>query len=191
LGEIKIQVKEYRSSGLWEKTITQVANAAKKVIREYKPSVGEKPAAVFDIDDTSLSNWPFLLESDFGYNPLAYRNWESTGKLEAIAPVLDLYRYAKRHGFGVFLITGRRELQRDVTAANLQRVGFKDWNGLYLKPMDYTRKHACHFKSAWRAEIVEKGYTLILNIGDQWSDLAGEPQADHNFKIPNPAYIIP
>jgi hypothetical protein len=38
---------------------------------------------------------------------------------------------------------------------------------------------------------VAAGYRLILNIGDQYSDLFGEPQAEASVKLPNPFYYLP
>ncbi len=32
------------------------------------------------------------------------------------------------------------------------------------------------YKSLERRKIVEEGYRLVMNIGDQWSDLDGEPR---------------
>jgi HAD superfamily, subfamily IIIB (Acid phosphatase) len=46
------------------------------------------------------------------------------------------------------------------------------------------------FKSGERARIEANGYTIIANIGDQDSDLAGG-HALHTCKLPNPAYYIP
>jgi HAD superfamily, subfamily IIIB (Acid phosphatase) len=46
------------------------------------------------------------------------------------------------------------------------------------------------FKSGERARIEANGYSVIANIGDQDSDLAGG-HALHTCKLPNPAYYIP
>jgi len=45
------------------------------------------------------------------------------------------------------------------------------------------------FKTAARAEVA-KDFTIILNLGDQQSDLDGG-NADKAFKLPNPFYYIP
>jgi hypothetical protein len=47
------------------------------------------------------------------------------------------------------------------------------------------------YKSAERAKIAAHGYTLVLNAGDQWSDLKGKPEAEYSVKYPNPFYYIP
>ena len=51
-------------------------------------------------------------------------------------------------------------------------------------------KTAEEYKSSVRAEIVAQGYKIVLNVGDQWSDLKGEPEAEYSVKYPNPFYFI-
>ena len=46
------------------------------------------------------------------------------------------------------------------------------------------------YKSAARAKIEQQGYRIILNVGDQESDLAGG-HATRAFKLPNPFYYSP
>ena len=40
-------------------------------------------------------------------------------------------------------------------------------------------------------QIAAAGYTLALNVGDQWSDLKGKPEAEYSVKYPDPFYFIP
>jgi hypothetical protein len=46
------------------------------------------------------------------------------------------------------------------------------------------------FKTAARKEIQDKGYTIIANIGDQFSDLDENP-GEIQFHVPNPFYFLP
>jgi hypothetical protein len=41
-----------------------------------------------------------------------------------------------------------------------------------------------------RHDVERKGYRIVLNIGDQASDLAG-CCAEKTFKLPNPFYLVP
>ena len=59
-----------------------------------------------------------------------------------------------------------------------------------LKPFDYKEKTVAIYKSHMREQIEKQGYDVVLNIGDQKSDLAGG-HADKAFKLPNPYYFIP
>ncbi|MDA2919845.1 hypothetical protein MYX76_10190 [Desulfobacterota bacterium AH_259_B03_O07] len=79
---------------------------------------------------------------------------------------------------------------RAATEKNLKSVGYTEWDGLFLKPNNYDKKSVNPFKSSTRKKIEEKGYTIVVNIGDQFSDLAGG-YAERVFKLPNPYYFIP
>ena len=75
---------------------------------------------------------------------------------------------------------------------NLIAAGYDHWEGLYLRPEDHPKMQSvAEYKSGDRAEIAAKGFTMILNVGDQMSDLLGSPQAEHSVKLPNPFYYIP
>nr|GMC47574.1 acid phosphatase 1-like [Ipomoea batatas] len=49
---------------------------------------------------------------------------------------------------------------------------------------------AVEYKSKKRTELVKKGYRIIGNIGDQWSDLLGDNAGARTFKLPDPMYYI-
>jgi acid phosphatase len=49
---------------------------------------------------------------------------------------------------------------------------------------------AVDLKEPIREWIENNGYTIILNVGDQASDLFGG-HAGKTFKLPNPFYVIP
>jgi len=190
LYDFKKRVKEYQDNGSWDKTNACVVQEAFKALKKYESMPGKK-AIVSDIDDTALNNRPIIFKQDFGYVRDIYRDWEILGQSIAIEPVRALCNYAFTHGFAVFFITGRREDQRTTTENNLRRAGYLGWTHVYFKPMDFEGSSAAEFKRKWRQEIVDQGYTIVVNIGDQKSDLEGEPQALSNFKLSNPAYLIP
>jgi predicted secreted acid phosphatase len=188
---VKQDIHEFKDSGAWEKSNECAIEKAKEALKKYLPVGKKKLALVFDIDDTALSNWEHIMQQDFGYNKELFQAWENTAQCKAIKPVLDLYQFAKLHGFAVFFITGRRQFQYEATKLNLIKVGFCNFDGLFLKPDDFKGPSACIFKSQYRAHIISMGYTIVLNIGDQTSDIAGCPQAHFNIKISNPMYVVP
>jgi predicted secreted acid phosphatase len=187
----KKAVRAYRASGAWDQAIVCQVEHLKNLIRDYKITPGEKPAAVFDVDETALSNWEFIEITDFGYNHGGYKLWENSSRDSAIKPIQELYVLAREKGIAIFFISGRREAQRAAVELNLRNVGFDEWEGVFLKPMDYYGGHAMEFKSKWRAHIQSMGFKIIFNIGDQQSDLDGDPHAIYDVKITNPAYFIP
>ncbi|HWP92758.1 MAG TPA: HAD family acid phosphatase [Thermodesulfobacteriota bacterium] len=185
----------YHDSGEYDYDLGVVAQKAqdyleKRISENNKLKNKKRLAVVLDIDETSLSNYRHLLALDFGIIPEIYKETI----MEAVDPVipgtLELYKYAKLNGVAVFFITGRTEDLKVATIKNLNNAGYKDWNGLFFKPSSYQQTSIIPYKSSIRKRIQESGYDIVLNIGDQYSDLAGG-YSERSFKLPNPYYYIP
>ena len=203
LGELKQQLLAYKSSGDYERGLAAVAARARADVEAHAADVA-KPALVLDIDETSLSNWPEIKANDFGYipsgacnrlpkGPCGARAWEEKGSAPVIAPTLQLFNAARAKGVAVFFITGRDEGERAATIRNLHRAGYRGWTKLIMKPLGLKVKSAADFKAPERAKIAAMGYSIIANMGDQPSDLAGGNPDDQagQFLLPNPFYRIP
>ncbi len=169
---------------------------------------GERLAIVVDIDETALSNWAFLKDSHFVYNRGRLQQWWKEKRDPAIQGTLDLVKHALDHKVAVFLISGRPEALREYTEGNLQAAGYpvasiKTTGGIFLKAPPGDPSNPCGYKSLRRHAIAEKGFTIILNIGDQYSDLENCDAAGRRItgtvsfrgerlvKLPNPFYCIP
>lgn len=157
--------------------------------QKWKP--GEKLALVLDIDETALSNYKEEAGDDFGFIEHDWNAWVDEADAPAIPGTLQLAKRAQQLGVAVFFITGRDYTQRTATEENLRLAGYRNWAGLTLRSQDELHEETIAYKSAARAVIVKKGYLLLLNVGDQWSDLKGEPRAEYSVKLPNPFYYIP
>jgi predicted secreted acid phosphatase len=187
------RLMRYHDSGEYEREIREVANAARDYLETKFPdkSLNEKLAAVFDIDETSLSNWDVMAECGFcAYSVQTKLHPDPHGP--AVAPVLELYNFAKSKGIAVFFVTGRPEKQRELTINNLREVGYDGWTDLIMQPNPApgeARTPARVFKPRNRQAIEKRGYRIILSIGDQASDLAG-CCAESVFKLPNPFYLV-
>lgn len=145
-------------------------------------------AIVFDIDETALSNYTAIDADNFTFGPKSQA--EATDEIgTAIQPTLDVFNAAKARGITPFFITGRPEAQRAPTVENLAREGYTGYKQLYLKPAGTTLTTVA-YKSGAREDIEKQGYTIVANIGDQYSDLAGG-HAAIAFKLPNPFYFLP
>ena len=186
---LKQELSAYIDSGRYQEDIAAVATEANTWLEERgaakKP--GERLALVLDIDETLLSNLSEIRGNDFGYRPVSWVPWVRSGQAPAIAPVLGIYRTARQLGLAVIILTGRTEGDRPGTEANLRAVGVDDWVALQFKAEDATSNTGT-FKAAWRERLTAEGWTIIANVGDQESDLAGG-FAERNFKLPNPLYI--
>ena len=121
------------------------------------------------------------------------RAWEQMAVAPAITPTRDLFDLAKAEHVTVFFITGRSEgaIERAATETNLHRAGYGGWRHLYLRTKAFAEdRSVASFKTWARGEIEAQGYTIIANVGDQWSDLENG-RAERAFKLPNPFYTIP
>ena len=110
-------------------------------------------------------------------------------RAEPIKPVLALVRFARERGVAVFFLTGRPERLRAATEANLRAAGY-EWTGLLLKPDNLATRSAAEFTARERKKLQDQGYTIIVNIGDQMSDLDGGV-AERTYKLPNTFYFVP
>jgi hypothetical protein len=148
-----------------------------------------KPALVLDIDETSLSNYQNLASSNFTNAVAALAVGVINGGDPPIRPTLHLFKAARNNRIAVFFITGRPDNipgGRSRTQSNLKDAGYSGWAGLSLNPGGLA---TVPYKSGERAEIEQRGYRIIANVGDQESDLQGG-HADRGFKLPNPFYFI-
>jgi acid phosphatase len=151
---------------------------------------GEKLTLIFDIDETTLSNYEEMVGADFGYDNTRFNDWVNSAKAPVIPGTLRIFKEAQQLGVSVIFLTGRPESQRAVTEQNLHAQGFDKWQELILRPPDQANATALAYKSAARARVVAEGYKIILNVGDQWSDLRGKPMAEYSVKYPDPYYFI-
>ena len=103
---------------------------------------------------------------------------------------MALVETAREQGVAVFFITGRPESQREATERNLRTTGYDGFAGLAMVADGQRFASAADFKAPRRAAIEADGYTIIANVGDQPSDLAGG-HAERAFLLPNPFYRIP
>ncbi len=198
LVEVKREVSTYVDSGRYEAEVSAVVDQAAAFLESRVPR-GGKLAIVLDIDETALSNLPSLRANDYGFiipgpcdlprGPCGLLAWIGMARAEPIKPVLTLARLARQRGVAVFFLTGRPERLREATERNLRGAGY-EWTGVLLKPDALNTQSAVEFKAPERKKLVDQGYTIIVNMGDQMSDLEGG-FAERTYKLPNPFYFVP
>ena len=101
---LKKEIKEYHECtckcGCYARDIDVQADRAIAFLRRRAahPNSREKLAMVFDIDETSLSNYPEMLKADFAYDSKVFDAWVESAQGPAIAGSLRLYKEAQRLG---------------------------------------------------------------------------------------------
>ncbi len=167
-------------------------------------AMGKKPAIVFDADDTTL--WTYDMEvadMKFVFDPVRQDYWVQNKLFPATPSMVSLVNDAQAMGFTVFGLTGRGAAQKDATIGNLKDVGynaftpdtyFTKWAGSTPPAYITCATAKCttvEYKAGTRKHIEQDlGYDIVLNVGDQWSDLQGG-YADASVKLPNPTYYLP
>ncbi|MFF5255686.1 HAD family acid phosphatase [Streptomyces leeuwenhoekii] len=152
----------------WQKDCQSVMDQALPYLKQRIADTGpgEKQAIVLDIDNTSL-------ETDFGFSYPQPAN----------RPVLEAARYAQERGVALFFVTARPGIIEAPTEYNLERVGYRV-SGLHVRGFLDLFKNVADYKTAQRAAIEAKGYTIIANIGNSATDLSGG-HAEKTFKLPD------
>ncbi|XP_066361091.1 acid phosphatase 1-like [Miscanthus floridulus] len=185
-------VGNYMLGGHYRSDSRAVVNEAIAYAEGLKVSGEGKEVWVFDVDETTISNLPYYAKHGFGVEPY---NWSTFGAYvkEASAPALPetqrLYKRLQELGIEPVILTGRREDKREATATNLAAAGYTGYEKLLLKPQN-VKVTSVEFKSGERKKLEDAGYVIVGNIGDQWTDLLGEPEGDRTFKLPDPMYNV-
>jgi acid phosphatase len=198
LYEAQRQVEEYIRSGRYDADFGRVVDSARAWLDTRAPTA-TRPAIVLDIDETSLSNWTAYRLNGWGRvvngpcdlekGPCGLRAWQGLGRSPALAPTLALARHARDLGVAVFFISGRPAALREATVRNLREQGYEP-TGVVVYPEGASFTSAVDFKAPERRRLSEEGYTIILSMGDQDSDLQ-VGYAERTFKLPNPVYCLP
>jgi len=198
LYDVQRNVERYITSGAYDRDFANVVRTARAYL-ERRAKAATRPAIVLDIDETSLSNWPAYKANGWGrvvngpcnldQGPCGLRAWQALAQSKALGPTLELARRAKELGVAVFFISGRPPTLREATERNLREQGYQ-WDEVILLPADAAFASAVDFKAPERRKIAERGYTIVLSMGDQESDLKGG-YAERVFKLPNPVYFLP
>jgi HAD superfamily, subfamily IIIB (Acid phosphatase) len=200
IGDLKFTATDYYNSGAYLTDLQLAAAPAIGWINEEAQRV-DRPAVVFDIDETALSNWEAIKANDFGriftggcdslpQGPCGLVAWDQRAQSTVIQPTMDIYTAARDRGAAIFFITGRPENQRAATERNLRVVGYTGYTQLIMEPTGAQYVSAADFKAPQREQIEQRGYTIIANVGDQPSDLAGG-FSEQTYLLPNPFYRIP
>lgn len=184
LGAAKNAVQAYYESGEFDRECAKIIDDAIKQIDGIK--LTGKPAVVFDIDETALSNYEYTKEIGFGYVDKLWNEWQQKGIAPAIKDTKRFYDYLISKKIHVIFITGRYAEFGEATKRNLIEQGYAKFDTLIVRSDNEHKLSAAEWKAAKRKELVSKGYNIIACIGDQWSDLVG---GNTGIKIKLPSYL--
>ena len=186
LSTAKREVANYYENGEYDREMNEIINSTINKLEGMKFSPNS--AAVFDIDETVLNNYPEIKRVGFGSVDKMWDEWTLSAKAKAIPQTKKLYDYLVKRGVKIFFITGRDQRFYDATIKNLKEEGYNRIDTLICrKPGDF--KSASQYKAFHRKELVNMGADIIINVGDQWSDSEGG-NSGLVVKLPDYLYLI-
>jgi predicted secreted acid phosphatase len=215
IDSVKATIRTYYGAdgdGIANKTKSPYISEVQTLLNDQQPYLAQaksvtKPAIVLDTDDTTL--WTYDMEDGamhFNFDPTLQNTWVQEQRFPATPGMVDFVNKAVQLGYTVFGVTGRNDDQKAATLANLTKVGYggaftadkfyTKWTGVGTsqQPSYITCATAkcstVEYKAGTRAHIEALGYSIVLNVGDQWSDLMGG-HAAKVLKLPNPTYYLP
>jgi predicted secreted acid phosphatase len=168
----------------YDKAITSGFAKATRQLDAQLRKHPKKPMAVLDIDETAMSNWTCLDAVDFDLSGVAA--CVVGGKSVAYPAAKKFIKHARARKVAIAFITGAPQIVCAGRRANLEAQGIKGPFTLICRPAD-TADSVVPYKSGARKALQAKGATIVVNVGDQGSDLAGGA-AKTTVKLPNPIY---
>lgn len=187
LDAAKKLVRDYYETGSYEK---ECELAVLEGIKEIESSpIPQNAAAIFDVDDTALSNYESSKQIGFGYLPSHWKTSMESGEAIAILQTKKFYDRLISKNIKVIFLTGREADDYAPTRRNLINRGYTKFDTLIVRTAAERKLPATSWKETKRKELTEKGYNIIACIGDQWSDLSGE-FTGVKIKLPNYLYLI-
>lgn len=162
------------------------------------------PIFVFDIDDTLTSGYEGSCQYGFGaYNSILWNSAENSSAFVRTPNMFKLLNYAFTNNIDVAFVTGRTIDKYAITESNLIAAYpeyqsqiesiFTKGNTRFVLPSEESWT-VDSYKNYARQSLINQNYHIVLNIGDQYSDLnyiypySNQPYC--SYKLPNFMYYI-
>ena len=189
--QIKQVIQEHESGQYIDRIEKKLDEAHRYLSYRVSQENNEKLAIVLEIDETALSNFSNLKRLKFTHNVEALTGAYMLGDCHSIQPIQNFYNEAIAHQVAIFFITARPSTPEIIstTTKNLKKQGYGNWEKVYFRPIDNHQLTLQNYKMLARKEIMDEGYTIILNIGSQNIDLKGG-YSEATIKLPNPYYVL-
>ena len=206
--EIVIAAHWQQLSGEFDAYLYQTFNGAREQLKEAlrKTPEGKKPAIITDIDDTLINGniyFSSLVGTQDQRSIERSRYWWNNQPAEALAGTVEFFQDASDMGIEVFYISGRFDDVKPATMKSLRKLGFPVIDDSYILLQAPNNKTLS--KEQKRQSIRDRGYHVLMIMGDQLDDLAEVPAKLHKdkkkwvsdqqdlfskywFILPNPVY---
>ena len=123
---------------------------------------------ILDVDETVLDNSPYQAQcviENINY-PEKWEEWCNKASAKAIPGSLDFIDYAKANGLSVYYITNRKDVVKEATIQNLQKLGFPDAD------KEHVITRSTENSKEGRRNALSAKYHISLFVGDNLSDFS-------------------
>lgn len=163
-----------QQSGEYRALAYQAFNVATMAYDQAKVKKGQKKAVVVDLDETMIDNSPhaaWQILNGQTFNPETWTKWVEAKQARAIPGAVEFARHVVSRGGKVYYVSNRKTgAEYQPTVDNLKALGFPDVTEQTLLLKDKSSNKDERF-----AMPAAQGYTVVLHVGDNLGDLAGEP----------------
>ncbi|MEE2769560.1 MAG: HAD family acid phosphatase [Pseudomonadota bacterium] len=179
-------IRDYVKKGQYDKDLKKIVKQAKTLVNYELLTNPKNKAVIIDIDETILSNLPYISQQIHLNDVVKLNRWQMSSKCEAIEPIVSLYGWLLDRDVKIYFITARPLELKKATIDNFKKLSIPP-SQIVFRDQDQWPVPK-EFKIAMRKNIVNNDYDIILNIGDQPTDFEGG-YWKRALKVPNPFYI--
>ena len=180
------EIKDYVKNGHYHRDLEELVQQAKVFVSYEMLTNKSNKAIIIDIDETILSNLPYISKQIHLNDVEKLNRWQKTSSCEAIMPILALYNWLLDKEVKIYFVTARPLDLKDATIENFKRLNIQQSEIIFRDQAIWPVPK--EFKIAMRKKIVNNDYDIILNIGDQPTDFEGG-YWKRALRVPNPFYI--
>lgn len=157
-----------QQSAEYDALCLQAYAAASQRLHEALGQDPGKPAIVLDLDETVLDNSAYSawqVTNDQPYSPESWAKWTALADAPAVPGVRKFLAEADTLGVQIFYISNRDTAALEDTMRNMRELGLPqvESDHFYLKTNTSD-------KSERRAAVEQRGYDILLFIGDNLGD---------------------
>lgn len=163
-----------QQSGEYQALAHQAFNIAKLIFDNTVLPSNQIKTVIVDLDETMIDNSPYaawqILENQ-RFSPDTWKQWVNAKQATAIPGAVEFAHHVVNNGGKLFYVSNRKQDgEYQATLDNLIALGFPEVNSQTLRLKTDTSNKDTRFE-----QIREAGYQVIMHIGDNLGDFAGEP----------------
>jgi len=187
------EIRVYYEQGHHDHVLASIAKTVRE--RFSTPAQHDKQVVIFDVDEVSLSPYPFfehVTRNGSSWRKIhecpngaaIYYQFLKHIQLPPFEHIYCLYRHFVDLGYKIIFLTYRPYEVREETLHNLRAVGYVDFDRLITPPAEPLALSGGAFKEQARIQLTAEGYEIVCCLDDYEENLQGA-YVGHAVKIPS------